>query len=597
MNNPPLMSGIRYITRYVWRTSRLWVILLIVIALVQSLLPAALALATRQLINVLVNVTTSGGNNIEGLYLWLFISFGVGTLDGLLSELDGFIQRYMGDLLALEINQDILQHASSLSVRQLESTQIQDVIERVRQHSTSHIASFLPQSIHLFTSAVQIISLIAVLLLIDWVTVLLLGVISIPYFLYQSYLARRRYKEERTRTFRRRYLRYVTAVATDYHWIPEVKLLNLSPHMIRQFVTQTREFIQQDRRLYTLAFGGSMILILVTTGLLYAAMQRLMLSVIAGRYTVGDVTTYFAVALRLRGNMQNLVRLLAQLREALLYIDDMKHLMAIPPEQSKETAIFHAKPGVLQLQNVSYRYPDTDHPALEDISLTIEPGQTLALVGENGAGKTTLAKLIAGLYAPTSGQIYYNGQDIQHLPAKEWYARIGFVFQDFNHYEGTVHENIAYGDWQRLLNEPAAVRDIAEQADLLPLINSLPQGQDTVIGRYMSEYNLSIGQWQKLAIARAVARHDALLFILDEPTASLDAQAEHQLFQQFKALTAGKTTLLISHRFSTISLADRIVVLEHGRIIEQGTHSDLMQLNGHYARLYKLQTQQYTISS
>jgi ATP-binding cassette subfamily B protein len=592
-----MLSSVRYITRHVWSVSRLWVILLVVIAIVQSLLPAALALATRQLVNVLVAITTSGGTTTETLYFWLFLSFGVGTLDALLSEINSFIQRYFGDLLALEINQEVLEHASSLSVQQLESSQIQDMIERVRQHSTSHIAAFLPQTMQLFTSTVQIVSLIGVLLLIDWITVLLLGVMSVPYFLYQSYLARRRYQEEHSRTFRRRYLRYVTMVATDYRWIPEVKLLNLAPHMIQKFVTQTREFLQQDRRLYLLGISGSLLLIVLTTGLLYEALRRLMTSVVAGRYTVGDVTTYFGVALRLRSSVQSLVRLLAQLREALLYIDDMRQLLATVPEHPVETMAFDAKPGVLRLEHVSYLYPEADRPALEDISFAIEPGETVALVGENGAGKTTLAKLIAGLYSPTSGRISYNGQDIKSLVPAEWYAHIGFVFQDFNRYEGSIRENIAYGDWQRLLNNPEAVRKVASQADLLSLINSLPRADETTIGRYVGEHNLSIGQWQKLAIARAVARQNALLFILDEPTASLDAQAEYQLFQQFRTLTSGKTTLLISHRFSTISLADRIVVLADGRMIEQGTHQDLMRVNGRYAQLYKLQSQQYTISS
>jgi ATP-binding cassette subfamily B protein len=242
----------------------------------------------------------------------------------------------------------------------------------------------------------------------------------------------------------------------------------------------------------------------------------------------------------------------------------------------------------VELRNVSFTYAGAPRPALAAISLRIARGETIALVGENGAGKTTLVKLIARLYDPDEGCVLFGGIDVRALPRDELHQRIAFVLQGFGRYEASAADNIAYGDWRRLLSDREGVQRVARTAGVDEMISALPHGYDTLLGRTFGEQELSAGQWQKIALARAFAR-DADVLILDEPTSNLDARAEHALFTQFRRLAEGRTTIIVSHRFSTVSMAQRIVVLDKGRIVESGTHAELLSRAGNYAGLYELQ--------
>jgi ATP-binding cassette subfamily B protein len=296
--------------------------------------------------------------------------------------------------------------------------------------------------------------------------------------------------------------------------------------------------------------------------------------------------------LRLRNALESVVLASASGLTNALQVAHLRAFLEVTPvikrTQGRTSGIDR---GAVDVSNVTFTYPGATTPTLVDLSLHIEPGEIVAVVGRNGAGKTTLVHLLARFYDPQQGRISIDGVDLRDLSQEYLHDRIGFVFQHPGRYEASVRENIAYGKWSKLLNNGNGVEVIAQRAGIDPLIRRLPRGYETELGREFGETNLSGGQWQQIAIARALAR-DAALLILDEPAASLDAEAEYELFCSSRRLAEGRTTILISHRFSTVSMADRILVMDRGHLVESGTHTGLLAKNGYYATLYSFQQRQ-----
>jgi ATP-binding cassette subfamily B protein len=354
------------------------------------------------------------------------------------------------------------------------------------------------------------------------------------------------------------------------------------------------EFRDQDRKLYMRSFIGNSVFSVLSTTALYGMFGWVAWRVLKGGLTVGDIAIYGGVTSRLRRVARNTFGSFSSAMEETLYLSHLMEFLNAKPGISSAAGLTPtSSQGEIQIKNVSFAYPGTPQPVLSDVSLHITPGETVALVGENGAGKTTLVKLIARLYDPDVGGILFDGIDLRELSLDYLHKQVAFVFQHFNRYEATAADNIAYGDWQRLMHNREQVESIARLANVHDMIDEMSEGYDTLLGRKFGEYTLSGGQWQKIAVARAFAR-EASLFILDEPTSNLDARAEYELFSRFRELARGRTTILISHRFSTVSMADRILMMDKGRIIEGGTHQELLAQAGHYAKLYNLHVRQRT---
>ena len=388
---------------------------------------------------------------------------------------------------------------------------------------------------------------------------------------------------------------YMTDLVTTDTFSKEISVFTLGGFFTGRFRRLADTYYAEQRgllvRRYLAGFVWGTLTTLVSSGTyLYVALLA-----VHGRVTLGDLTLYTGAATSVQNNFQSLLSGLSSMYENNLYLTTLFDLLAVQPTMRLPiTPVPVRRPFEqgIEFRNVTFRYRNAEQPALRDLSFTIRPGETIAVVGRNGAGKTTLVKLIARLYDPESGQVLIDGHDVRDYDPDELRSQIGVIFQDYVTYHLSARENIGVGRLDQIDNMEA-VRDAADRGGATTLIDRLPEGYEALLGRWFDQgHQLSGGEWQKVALSRAFMR-DAQILILDEPTAALDAKAEYELFARLRALTQGRTAIYISHRFSTVRMADRILVIEHGTLVEQGSHEELMALDGRYAELFTLQAAAY----
>jgi len=587
-----LLSNARWALKLIWSTSVPLTLGLAAAALLQGIVPAGVVLFARGLINVFVKSAGKGTEGLEAIMPWLIFGFVLAIFEAVNPLAQRFFTQRLQDDVNLKITGKILEHAAQLEVAFFEDSRMREMIERAQQNPAERCIKFVQETQIALTSLLQAASLIAILVFVEPLILLVLAPSAIPYLFFQWRLSKRSYLEEYYRTPKRRWTNYFVTLLTSRNSVTEIKLLGLAPFLITQFRTLITQFRDQDRVLQRRSLDGGSLFAIVTTVAFYLILVRVVLKAFDGALTVGDIAIFAGATSRLRFTLERTISSLSSAMEQTLHISNLIDFLNVKPGLASSPVVpVRGSRGEIEFDNVVFTYPGATEPTLSGVSLHIRSGEIVALVGENGAGKTTLVKLIARLYDPEQGCVRFDGADLRKMPLDYLHQHISFVLQDFVRYEATAMDNIAYGDWRRMIGDRASVERAAELAGIDDMIRALPRGYDTMLGRLFGEHDLAGGQWQKMAVARAFSR-EASIVILDEPTSNLSIQAEYELFCRFRELARGRTTILVSHRFSTLRMADRILVMEKGRIVESGSHKQLMANEGRYAKLYRLHRRQ-----
>jgi ATP-binding cassette, subfamily B, bacterial len=536
--------------------------------------------------------------SVVGMILFLaVVQLVIFALSALLNTVRNISQQLLQNSVSMRIQLMVMEKAASLDLPFYEDPASYDLLRRAQNDSINRPVLMIATAFGLLQTMLTFITMIAVLVAVSPILALLALVSPIPAFIADTRYGWRGYNIARWGSRLLRRMQYLVSLVTTDSFAKEVKLFGLGPYFIERYRLIANVFYETQRsqlvRRYMTGFAlGNLSTIVNSFTYLFIALQA-----IAGRLTIGALVAYAQAATSVQNSIQSILSGFSGMYEHNLYLNNLVELMAKEPSMPvKADRVRLAEPvrGEVTFENVSFAYPGADHPALTDLSFTIKAGETLAVVGRNGAGKTTLFKLICRLYDPTAGRILIDGVDVRELDPNDLRARIGAMFQDYVDYQATAAENIGLGNVPEITDREAVV-SASRQAGSDELISRLPQGYDTALGKWFdSGVNLSGGEWQKVALARAFMREDACILLLDEPTSALDAQAEYDLFERLRSLTRGRTAVYISHRFSTVRRADRIVFLEHGRLVEEGTHEQLMALGGRYARLFRMQASAYT---
>jgi ATP-binding cassette, subfamily B, bacterial len=562
--------------------------------ILSAIIPVAMVAVTKWIIDGIENLKLHRGP-LPTHFWWLVgTEFGLACLLTVLMRLTDFCDAVMADRFMHHTSLRIMKHASQLDLTSYEDPAVYDKMERARVQSTDRIG-MIQETGRLIQQGIAALGFGATILWYSNSLLLALVVCIVPAFLFETHFAFLSYWLSFRQTPRRRELDYLRVLSGSRESAKELKLFSLSSFLAEQYKRISdalhSETVGLARR--KLMIGANLTL-LGTVGY-YGSYAWVIYRTVTGRFTIGDLTLLAGAIAGASTNIQAVFSSFSSIANQSLFLADLLHFFSVEPKVRSNPNGLPAPRRIehgFEFRNVSFAYPGKSRVVLNHISFRLEPKSRIALVGENGQGKTTIVKLLTRLYDPTAGQILLDGVDLREYDLESLWKQIGVIFQDFTRYEMTASENIGVGQIEEVAN-PFRIRAAANKSLAEKVIRKLPMGYDQVLGcRFEGSVDLSGGEWQKLALARAYLR-DAQVLILDEPTAALDARSEHEVFERFAELTKGKMALLISHRFSTVRMADRILVLENGKIAEQGHHDQLVACSGRYAEMFELQAASY----
>jgi ATP-binding cassette, subfamily B, bacterial len=592
------LSALRNLPRFfklVWETSKWMTIVNAILRIIKSATPLAILYVGKLIIDQVVMLSQNKAN-VSTRHLWTLVAieFALAIFSDALSRAITLMDSLLGDRFSNHTSIKIMTHAATLDLDQFENSTFYDKLERARQQTVGRtilLSQVMSQVQDMITMAFLAVGLLA---FNPWLIILLLVAI-IPAFLGEAYFNDKTYALSRRQTPERRELDYVRFLGASDDTAKEVKIFNLSGFIINRFKQLSDRFYADNKRLaINRTVWGTMLTMLGSAGY-YGAYVFMIAETVNGKITIGALTFLAGSFRQLRSLLEGILIRFTSVSQGAVYLQDFFDFFEIQPKIVLSPHPFPFPKPIkhgFTFEDVGFKYSNSERWANRHLTFTLRPEEKIALVGENGAGKTTLVKLLARLYDPAEGRILLDGIDLREYDLNELRTQIGVIFQDFIRYQMPVNQNIAVGNITEVTNAEL-IQTSSKQSLAHPVVERLPNKYEQMLGRrFNNGVDLSGGEWQKIALARAYMK-DAQLLILDEPTAALDARAEYEVFQRFADLTKGKSAVLISHRFSTVRMADRIIVLDKGQLIEIGSHEELLEKEGRYAELFKLQAMGY----